>query len=118
MLAKTIKTDNSARHKFYLAREYYYKGRMNEALDMFQQYSKDSKYLAEKADAFLFMTKILWSLNRGSEARAHCLNAILCNPNFKEAFIWMSKMTFPKQSKIWLKMAENATNEDVIFIRS
>jgi len=73
--------------------------------------------MAERADAYLSAARCLWNLKRGEEARQYCFNAININANFKEAILFMAEISWEKNAKTWRKMAEHATNEDVLFIR-
>jgi hypothetical protein len=56
-------------------------------------------------------------MKQGEKARQYCLNALNINANFKEAILLMAEMSFEKNAKQWRKMAETATNEEVLFIR-
>jgi glycosyltransferase involved in cell wall biosynthesis len=109
-------TDNP-RSQFYLANEYYDRGQIDKALEWYLEYLKHGTWRYEIADANLRVARCLWSLQRGDEARDYCLQAILGNPNFKEALLLMAEMSWEKEAAAWRRYAETATNEDVIFIR-
>jgi glycosyltransferase involved in cell wall biosynthesis len=109
---------SSTRSKFYLAQTYMeVYGDWPNAIFWYDKYMKESTFNAEYAEALLAKAKCLWNLSRGAEARNSCLYAILRNPNFKEAFIQMSRMVWPEQAEAWRKHAEIATNEGVLFVR-
>jgi ABC-type glycerol-3-phosphate transport system substrate-binding protein len=40
------------------------------------------------------------------------------NVNFKEAILFLAELSGPKNAKRWKEVAESATNEDVLFIRT
>jgi glycosyltransferase involved in cell wall biosynthesis len=105
------------REKFYLAREYFNRGRYIEALWFYQKYIKVSTYMAEGADAYLMMARCYWALQEGEVARAMCMEALRYNANFREAILFMANMSGPKNKDRWLLFAETANNEDVLFMR-
>jgi glycosyltransferase involved in cell wall biosynthesis len=106
------------RERYYLAREYWYRHNYQDALFHYSIYLENSTFIAEIADAWLMKARCLWYLQKGEEARKACLNAIYFNPDFKEAFMFMSEMTYEPRKSIWKKHANNATNSGVLFIRS
>lgn len=114
---EALNNPEKVRETFYLGREYYYRGQYDKALQMFGRYVQRSQFLAEKAEAFLTMARIYWSLKMGEDARDACLQAIKINPNFKEAVLFMSTIVWPHHAVQWLKMAETADNSEVLFIR-
>ena len=116
ILKEAVK-DGKAREMFYLAGEYYDRKDFKKALTWFKRYIKVGDWRYEIADANLRIAKCLWNLNRGDEARNYCLQAIMGNPEFKEALLLMAEMSWDKEKKTWLKYAELATNEDVLFVR-
>ena len=106
------------REKYYLAREYYSRGDYPNALWWFQEYLKmKSDFGGEVADAYLLMAKCYWQLQKGDFARAHCLEAIGINTNFKEAILFMAEMSGPINKDRWLEFAEGADNSGVLFTR-
>jgi glycosyltransferase involved in cell wall biosynthesis len=107
-----------SRSLFYLAHEYQDRGKFAEALFWYERYLKVGTWRYELADANMSAAKCLWWLNRGDEARQHCLQAILGNPNFKEALWWMAEMSWEKERAVWAKFAEVADNSDVLFVRT
>lgn len=120
ILEHAVNTEGSGagtREKYYLAREYYYRGRWEEANKMFGKYVQESAFLAEKADAFLMMATCYWNRGMGEDARDACLQAIKINPNFREACIFMSGIVWPHHAGQWIRMAQTATNQDVLFRR-
>lgn len=117
ILEKAVKDHpEESRYKYYLASEYFCRGRYSEAWEEFQRYVAISKYPAEKTDATLLMARALGSMGKIDEAVLHCLIAISQNPQFKEAFLLMAHLR-PKDAKRWREMASTATNENVLFIR-
>lgn len=106
-----------ARNLYYLAREYWYRKDYANAGKLFLRCTQHSKFPAEKADAWLYIAKILWLEKRGSEARDACMKALIVNANFKEALMLMAEMSFPNNAVAWKKFAEQSTNEGALFIR-
>ena len=109
-------TDNP-RSMFYLAHEYQDRKDWTNAIKWYKKYLKVGTWRYELADANLSLARCLWNLSRGDEARQACLQAILGNPNFKEAFNLMSEMSWNKEAMVWRRFAEVTTNEDVLFVR-
>lgn len=107
-----------ARERYYLAREYWYRNDYNTALYHWSEYVKLSKFLAEKADAYLMMARCSWLTQRGDDARKYCLEAIKLNPDFKEALLFMSEIHYEPWRSKWKRIGEAATNCDVLFVRS
>ena len=118
ILKKEVAEKKNAREMYYLAREYWYRDDYITALYWYDEYLKISEFLAEKADANLMAARCAWNLSQGDKARQYCLNAISINANFKEALLFMATLSWEKNAKQWRLMAESATNEDVLFIRS
>lgn len=106
-----------ARERYYLAREYWYRNDYDTAFHHWSEYVKVSKFLAEKADAYLMMARCSWLNQRGDDARKYCLEAIKLNPDFKEALIFMSEIHYEPWKSKWKKIADVATNQDVLFVR-
>ncbi len=84
---------------------------------MYKEYLPLSKFNAEKADAYFTMAQCYWHSQQGEKAREVCLKAIGLNPDFKEALNLMSEMTYEPLKSKWKKLANQATNKDVLFIR-
>lgn len=125
ILKKEVDRTGNAREIFYLGREYYYRNMWDEAVVTFGQYVQKSKFLAEKADAFLLMAICYWRKGMGDDARDACVQAIICNPQFKEAVKFMATLagkgsgnpTWEKNATWWEKAAENCDNTNVLFVR-
>lgn len=125
ILEKETAKPDGVRARFYLGRELRYRGRNEEAVLMLGKYVQESRYLAERADAFLIMSRCYWSLGMGDDARDACAQAILCNANFREAILFMAEISgdgrgnpaWQKNADQWKRLAETATNEDVLFVR-
>lgn len=117
ILKKAVDLTHESRDTYYLAREYYYKLDYIAALYYWEEYIKISDWRYEKADAYLMCAQCLWILQRGDEARDHCLKAILLNPEFREAFLLMAEMSFEKEKATWKRLAQTTNNNDVLFTR-
>lgn len=119
ILSRAVDRDPTlVREKYYLAREFFYRRRWAEALTWFEAYQAVATWLPERADAYLYMARCLWQLQRGSEARATCLQAINCNPDFREALLFMAELHYEPHRAKWQKIADQAENRDVLFVRT
>lgn len=119
ILSKELERDpRLVREAYYLAREYWYRKDYAAALAWYENYLKKATWAPEMADAWLMAARCLWNLRKGNEARDCCLQAIKINADFKEAFLLMAEMSWPKNAACWRRVAEVATNQDVLFIRT
>jgi len=116
-LEYNVLKDGDARSVFYLGREYYYYKEYQKSLDMFNRYMKVAWWRPEIAEAWLFMAKCCWEIQRGDDARQYCLKAISVNPDFKEALELMSEYTGEDQKEYWKRYADIATNHNVVFVK-
>jgi tetratricopeptide (TPR) repeat protein len=106
------------RDLYYLAREYYYRNRWQDAIDKINEYLAVSIWKPERADAYLMAARCYWQSNRGDQAREHCLQALNINAHFKEALVFMGEISWPDNRMMWWKMSEFADNREVLFIRN
>lgn len=112
-----LKSEKTRRAKFYLGREYFERNNYDEAINWMNEYLKEAVWSQEIAEAYITIAKCYWQTNRGPLARDACLKAIGTNPDFKEALNLMSEMTYEPLKTKWKKLANIATNQDVLFIR-
>jgi glycosyltransferase involved in cell wall biosynthesis len=118
ILKKTCEDDpHLTRERYYLAREYWYRKDYHNATIHWKKYLEKSTFLSEKSDAYLMLARCAWLTNQGSEARNMCLEAIRINPDFKEALLFMSEIHYEPWKSKWKKIADLATNQDVLFVR-
>lgn len=125
ILQKEVDRTGNPREMFYLGREYYYRNMWNEAVKTFGEYVQKSKFLAEKADAFLLMARCYWAKGMGNEARDACSQAIICNAHFREAIDFMAVITgdgsgnpdWQRNADQWKQMAKTADSKGVLFYR-
>ncbi len=114
------------RERFYLGREYFYRGMYEKALPMLGQYVQQSRFLAEKAEAFLTMARAYWELRMPDDARDALAQALIIDPNWSEACLFMAKLAgdgsgnprWEANAAQWKRMAESASNANVLFLRS
>jgi glycosyltransferase involved in cell wall biosynthesis len=111
------KEPENTRWKFYLAREFFYRKDYKKAIELYNEYIEKTTFLAEKAEAYLTTARCYWATSQGDKARNYTLKAIEINPNFKEAFLFMSEIVWPRHSNRWIEMAEGADNSEVLFIK-
>lgn len=119
ILEKALKEGKAGpREMYYLAREYFYRNRFPETTALLGRYVQVSRFLAEKADAFLMMARSYWAQRMGDDARDACAQAIIINPDFKEALLFMADLSWPRQANRWRSFAELSDNSDVLFKRT
>jgi glycosyltransferase involved in cell wall biosynthesis len=114
------------RERFYLGREYFYRGQYDQALVMLGRYVQQSRFLAEKAEAFLTMSRVYWALLMPDDARDALVQCLIINPRFKEAVLFMAELAgdgsnnprWQKNADQWKRMAETADNDGVLFLRT
>lgn len=119
ILQKTVKEEkNPIRNLYYLAREYWYKERYWEAIDIFNRYFKVSNWAAEVADAYLIQAKCYLELEKIEECAAACLQSIKINSEFKEAIEFMAYIATKENKPQWERMARTANNQNVLWCRT
>lgn len=111
------KGDEAGRNLYYLGREYWYKARHKEAVDMLWRCVLKSNWDAERADAFFIMSQSYSAQGQDDEARNACLQALKINSNFKEAIEWMAGISTPENSRQWKRMAKTANNRNILWER-
>lgn len=118
ILAKQVSSpEGTPRDLYYYAREFWYRKDYVQSERLFRKYTQIASWIPEKADAFLYMARCLFILQRGDEAREACLEAIVLNPDFKEALLFMSELYYEPWKHKWERLAAVATSEDVLFKR-
>lgn len=110
--------DKGPRQMFYLGREYYERREYEKAIEWLEQYLKLGTWSAEIAEAQITIARCYWNLQEGDKARDMCLKSIRTNPDFKEALLFMSVMHYEPWKHKWQRLADAATNEDVLFLRT
>ncbi len=113
------------RERFYLGREYFYRGMHDKALPVLGRYVQQSRFPAEKAEAFLTMARAYWELRMPDDARDACVQSLIINPHFKEAVLFMATLAgdgrdnprWQRNADQWKRMAETADNDNVLFLR-
>jgi len=119
ILQKTVKEEkNPVRNLYYLAREYWYKERYWEAIDVFNRYFKVSNWAAEVADGYLIQAKCYLELEKIEECAAAALQAIKINSNFKEALEFMAYIAIKDNKPQWERMSRTANNQNVLWCRT
>ena len=115
ILEYCIVEEDSPRDRFYLGREYYYHHRYDEALAMLDLYLAEATWQPEIGQARLYAARCYWESDRGDEARASCLQAVLINPDHKEALQLMSELYYEPWRSKWAYIASNAQDHDILF---
>ena len=119
ILTKNVaENPDKPREKYYLAREYVDRKWWQKAIDMYDEYLKQSKYLAEKNDAWLMRAKCLAKLEKYEEACDSAWQALKYNANFEEALRFIGDHMDSGNKPVWHKFADIADNSNVLFVRS
>jgi len=118
IMAKQLDADpTNPRYHFYLAQSHFDRKNYVAAIAIFRDYLTISKYLKERVEALIYITRAHWALGQGGKAREACNQAILSNPDHKSALTWMAKIHDEPWKHKWQKIADNASNEDAMFVR-
>lgn len=118
ILEKAVNGENGTpRDLYYYAREFWYRKDYEKAEKLFEEYLTIATWAPEKADAMLYLARCFWILQKGDQAREQCLRAIEINPDFKEALLFMADMCYEPWKHKWLRLADAAQSEDVLFKR-
>jgi len=110
-----VMKDDDARSRFYLGREYYYYGERAKALTLLDLYLSEATWMPEIAQARLYAARCYWESGQGDEARKSCLEAVLINPDHKEALALMAELYFEPWRSKWQRIADAATDKDILF---
>ena len=112
----SVLVDDDQRSRFYLGREYYYRHQHDRALTLFDLYLKHATgHMSEIGQARLYTARCYWESGRGNQARESCMQALLINPEHKEALYLMAELYYEPWSHKWRHHAEVATDEDILF---
>lgn len=125
ILQRECRDKNKVREHFYLGREYFYRGEYSLCVQTLGYYVQKSAFLAEKAEAFLIMSRAYWNMKLPDDARDCVVQCLIINPHFKEAILHMAVLAgdgtgeprWERNAAQWKRLAESATNEDVLFVR-
>ncbi len=91
ILAKVVSGPSATpRDMYYYAREFYYRRDYVQAKRLFREYILIATWIPEKADALLYEARCAFYLQLGNEARQICTEAVVLNPDFKEALLFMA----------------------------
>lgn len=118
LLKEVIENPSVNREKFYLAREYRYRRNWRLAIKHYDYYLETAIWAPEMAEAHLQKGRCYYMLGEYDKAKDSVLQAIKINADFKEAFIFMSELSGPKNQKKWLELSSLCKNNDVLFIRT
>lgn len=125
ILEKECRDPGKVRERFYLGREYFYRQRFEDTVVTLGLYVQQSRFLSEKAEAFLIMARAYWAMKMGEDARDACLQALKINPTWKEACLFMAEISgdgrgnprWQMAADQWKRLAATAENHDVLFLR-
>lgn len=108
---------NNTRELYYLGREYHKRGLFKEAIKIFNKYINRSNFLAEKADAFVQLSRCYAALGYHEKAINNCLAAINLNPMFGEALRLAGDLSGNVNRLKYRYLANRVDNNGVLFIR-
>jgi len=108
---------DSIREAFYLAREYFYRKDYITATFWYRDYLTRANWAPETSEAWLMLSRCLWKLDKNSEAKDACLQALKINAGFKEAVEFMADLCGKNNRKQWLLYSNLASNENVLTLR-
>ncbi len=118
ILAKVVNSPGATpRDLYYYAREFYYRADYPQAMRLWKEYVAIATWMPEKTDALLYIARCQSLLGLNEEARKTCADAVLHNPMFREALLFLGDLHAPPWKEKWHKLAEAATNDDVLFKR-
>jgi glycosyltransferase involved in cell wall biosynthesis len=115
ILEYSVLVDDDQRSRFYLGREYVYHAEYEHALALLHLYLESATWQPEIQKARVYEAQAYWRMGQGDKAREAALQAVLLNPDDSEALGLMSELYFEPWSHKWRRIAERATNEDVLF---
>ncbi len=119
ILTKVVaENPDCGRERFYLAREYYYRQKWDEAIEHYRLYLEHAHWPPEMAEAWMQVSRCYNNVKMNLEARLACLRAIDLNPDFKDALTWMAQLvelTDPTAAAKWREYAPLATNSNTLF---
>lgn len=116
ILKRAVMADrNLKREKFYLAREYFYRNRWEEAIFWYEEYVKNPGWEGEEAQAYYMLGRCYQYIGRKMDAYTALARAIIINPNFKDAIVFIAQIAPDKKAVRWLEFAEGADNSGVLF---
>jgi hypothetical protein len=112
--------DDDQRSRFYLGREYYYRGRHAHALELLNLYLRDATgHIPEIGQARLYAAHCYWEdgSGRGDEARKSALEALVLNPMHKDVLEFLASpgVYHEPWTHKWRRLAEAANDEDILF---
>jgi glycosyltransferase involved in cell wall biosynthesis len=117
IMQKAYEESPSARNTYYLARELYYRRDWRAAYKLFKEAANKSNWQPEKADALLYMAYCLAHEGQRKQARDACGQAVIANPDCREALMLMGTLSEGDERLKWYQFAEHATNQNVLFKR-
>ena len=104
------------RHLFYLAREFAFREQYQEAANLYREYLNDprAQWMPEQNEARLNLAKCCFQMGLGDEARAMALGAVLRNPDYKAALLFMGEVSWPEHKVIWERFASVAQETNTL----
>ena len=117
VLEYSVITENERRDRFYLGREYATHERFSHALVLLDEYIDDVEgptFAPEIGEAYLYKAYALSRLGRGDEASAACIQAVMINPDHRDALQLMADLYSDSRKAKWQRIANAASNQDAL----
>ena len=118
ILTKVVANNpNCKREKFYLAREYYYRGNYELAARLYDYYLETADWAPEMAEAHMIRSKCYELLGKLDKAKDECLQAIKINSDFTEAWDSLANLSGKNNRAKFKEIAKTTNNNSVLFVR-
>ena len=111
------KYPEEARLLYYLGKEYAspVRGMYKDAIECLTKYLSVSRFRQELEDSYLVMAYCYDQLGMRHEAKIFAGEAVISNPNNRQAIMFTIELADEKHKKRWQEFLENATDEDTII---
>ena len=106
---------DDGRYLYYLGREYMLHRQYSKSVQFFVEAIKHGTFIAEKADACLRMATMYLAARDYDVAKHYALQALMLNPNYKDALYLVATLTPEPDASVWRKFADIADNNNVLF---
>jgi len=116
-ILKKYVSDNPrcVREKFYLAREYGYRGLWQECAQWYENYLLVGDFPQETGEAYYRLACAYQNLGEYGKAREACVRSLMVNADYSLPIMLLAYLTGPKNKERWLLFSETAMNNDVLF---
>lgn len=106
----------STRETYLLGREYLNFKKYKKSIEILAQYIKKAKPDQQAAEAMVMLSISHFMIKDNHMAKLWCLEALVLNPEYKEALIRLAMYCNPPHMQSWLKYARSAQNTGITNI--